>query len=666
MESIVKPFISAKENLPEITVKVVVLSIFLTIILGASNAYLALKIGTTISASIPAAIISMGILRWFKKYNVLENSMVQTAASSGEALVGGIAFTIPALLVLHIWTTFDYWQTVIIAFFGSMLGVILSVPLRRVLINDRHLPYPEGLAIGTVLKASGSADSSLKPLLKGGLAGGIIAFFQSGFELFSSSFVKIFTVGNSLFAFGVGFSPAVIAAGYIVGSTLAVTTCIGYLIAWGIALPILSHIIPNTQGLSPLDFSMFIWATKIRYIGVGVMLVAGVWTFIRLITPIYTGLRLSIRARKTLLYSGDSIIRTEKDLPMHWLLGILLLITIPMIFFFNNALNHFQSISFSSQFHVVAVLTATLICLIGGFMVAAICAYIVGLVGSTNTPISGITLCIAILSSSIFVLIFKPVIDFSNVKATLDICAYVIFIAGISAVIGGISNDTMQDMKSGQIIGSTPWKQQTMLILGSIVACFVVPLVFNLLFNAYGIAGVFPRPGMNPNQMLSAPQATAVATIVSGIVTHQLDWTFILMGIGLGSIFIIVDELLKKYAKGRLPVLGLGLAIYLPFDVTSGLVIGGFISYLVKRKVKKENLPIEVVHQKEQSSMMLSCGVVAGAAIMGVVLAIPFVILKSADALKVLPASWYSLSDILGVLAFLYVCHLIYRSMKKG
>ena len=658
-----KPFIPASQSLPEITVKAVILACLLTVVLGAANAYLALKIGTTVSASIPAAVISMAVLSWFRRANILENSIVQTAASSGEALVAGISFTLPALLTLHFWSTFDYWQTVAVAILGGTLGILFSIPLRRVLINDKTLPYPEGLAIATVLKASADKTLSLKPLLTGGAVGGFIAFMQSGFEIFSDSFATWWTNANAstLFTFGVGFSPAILAAGYIVGLYVAVASLVGFLIAWVIALPILSHEVVNT-GMSLAAYGMFIWKTKIRYIGVGTMLIGGLWTFLMLIKPLFVGMRSSVAHRKSIHLSGENLIRTERDIPLRWQMIMIAFLIIPLAFLLDKNLIA-TGLMLPHGVFVSAVTTGVIVCLIAGFITAAICAYVVGLVGSTNAPISGITLAILLITSLIYLVVFKNVLDFTDPAQLLHAAAYVIFITAIVATIGGISNDTMQDFKSGQLVGSTPWKQQIMLIVGVIAASFVIPEILKLLFNAYGMAGILPRADMDPTKMLAAPQATLMAAVVQGVFSHQLPWGLILTGVGIGAAAIIIDEFLKP-RNFRLPVLGIGLGIYLPYDITAALVLGGFLSHFAHRKAKKVHTA-EQYRLNNQNAIMLACGIVAGASLMGVILAIPFVIMQSSDALKIMPDSVTWLADILGAFSALWLLHWMYRTMTK-
>lgn len=652
------PLISAETKLPEFTIKGILLAIILTAVLGAANAYLGIKIGLTISASIPAAVISMGVLRWFKESNVLENSIVQTTASAGEALVAGIAFTVPALLALHYWHNFDYIQTVAIALIGGIFGVIFSVPLRRVMLADKTLRFPEGVAIANVLKVSANKDVSMKPLVIGSAVGSLISFAQSGIQIFSESVSGWVVEHNRIFGFGFGFSPAMLAAGYIVGVYVAISLIVGMIIAWVFCLPLLSHgFAYNPHEM--LDSVMTIWSTKIRYIGVGTMLIGGLWTFITLFKPMIKILVMHRQARKQKV--KPAIPRTEQDIPMRYLNILLVVMLIPLFIFFYHGIQQ-TNLVLSHAMHITASISATVICIVFGFILAAVSAYFAGLVGSSSSPISGVTLAIVLISSLYFYILFHTRINLHDAQMVVKASAYTILVAAIVATMGAISNDTMQDLKSGRMVGSTPWKQQVALIIGMVAAAFVIPEVLKLLFNAYGMAGVMPRPGMDPANMLSAPQATLMAAVAKGVFGGKLPWNLILIGVGIGAVAIFIDEMIK-HKNIRFPALAVGMGIYLPFDVTSAIALGGLISYFAKRKMKKA--PAHAIENNTQNATMLACGLVAGSALMGVILAIPFVILESSDALKIMPNNLVWLANVLGVVSLIALVYWIYRTATR-
>ena len=289
-------------------------------------------------------------------------------------------------------------------------------------------------------------------------------------------------------------------------------------------------------------------------------------------------------------------------------------------------------------------------------------AYFAGLVGSSSSPISGVTLAIVLISALYFYILFHTRINLHDAHMVVKASAYTILVAAIVATMGAISNDTMQDLKSGRIVGSTPWKQQVALIIGMVAAAFVIPEVLKLLFNAYGMAGVMPRPGMDPANMLSAPQATLMAAVAKGVFGGKLPWTLILIGVGVGVVAIVIDECIK-HKDLRFPALAVGMGIYLPFDVTSAIALGGLISYFAKRKTKKAHA--DVIESNTQNATMLACGLVAGSALMGVVLAIPFVILESSDALKIMPNSLMWLANLLGVISLIALVYWIYRTATR-
>lgn len=348
-----EPVISADTKLPEITIKAVIISIFLTILLAAANAYLGLKVGMTISASIPAAVASMGILRFFKQSNILENNIVQTAASSGEALTAGIIFTIPALIVLHAWMGFDYWTTVCIALFGGILGVFFSVPLRRALLHDKNLRFPEGTAIGNVLKASTKEEHTvLTHLLTGGGVGALISICQTGFKVLSDGAAYWFQAGGTIYGAGIGFAPALIGAGFIVGAQVGLSILFGVALGWFIGVPLLSSYygVPDANTLSASV--NILWEQHIRYVGVGVLLIGGIWALISLIKPLWVGIITSLDTLTHLKRGGGAIPRTERDIPINCTFWGILLCSIPIfvLFFFINPCTRRTHVRYTTYF----------------------------------------------------------------------------------------------------------------------------------------------------------------------------------------------------------------------------------------------------------------------------------------------------------------------------
>ncbi len=658
-----EPIIPASVSLPEITWRAVILGTLLTIILAAANAFLGLKVGTTVSASIPAAVISMGILRFFKNSNILENTMVQIMASVGEALTAGIAFILPALIILHVWDGFNYWQTVIVGLLGGYLGVIFTIPLRRALLQDKTLRYPEAVAIGNVLKASATREAGdLNSLIGGGFVGALIALFQSGFQILTDSFQYWAKIGSTVLGFGVGMSPALIAAGYIVGVNVAVSLLVGIAIGWLAGVPVLAYFYGAPDANTANQIAMDMWRSHIRYIGVGTMLVGGLWTLCTLFKPVLQSMMASVKSLREIRLGNKAVdIRTERDIPITYVLGATLVLLIPIFLLIACSIIP-DSFGLSHAFRYAISAFSTLYILVGGFVFCSVMAYFAGLIGSTNSPVSGLLVCALLVICLILLTCFGLQSELGTVVA---IGSMVIIGAALS-----ISNDTMQDLKVGQIVGATPWKQQAMLFLGVTVSAFVIPPILQLLYNAYGIGGVFPRPDMNPAQMLAAPQAGLMAVVAKGVFTNQLQWVMIGIGAGVAVICIIIDEYLKKNHGTRLPVLAVGVGIYLPLDSSVPVVIGGFLSHLIN--VRIDHLyPRGQADQEKKSNkhkhrgLLLCCGIVAGASLMGVILAIPFAIKQSSDALRLMPDQYMPLAGVLGLFVTFLLCAWIYRVVMK-
>lgn len=658
----------------EISFRALVLAILLAVILAAANAYLGLKVGLTISASIPAAILSMGILRFFKNSSILESNIVQTGASAGEALVAGTAFILPALIILHYWQHFDYWQTVIISLTGGILGIVFSIPLRRILLADPTLRFPEGTAIGQVLKISQDDTSgNFKELIQGGLLGAFVALFQSGFQIIADNLPLWFKIKNKfIFGFTFGFEPALLAAGYIVGIGVGLSTLVGVIIGWVIGIPIFSYLHPLTMATHQSAFSLAttIWQSSIRPIGVGTMLVGGLWTMVLLIKPIIKGVHSSFLSLKTIKESGyASLPKHERDIPINYNLIILGILILPLAYILFGFINH-PALGLTVNIQIVTLFIGIIFILVTGFFFSSLCGYFAGLIGSSQSPISGVSLSVLLFASLMLLAIFNWAPGFTHdTKHLLEGEGLAIIIGTLVSSSCAITNDTIQDLKAGQIVGATPWKQQIILIVGVIVSALILAPTLDLLFNAYGIGGISP-PGrhMDPAQMLSAPQATLMASLVAGAFKHNLPWNLISIGFVVAIFCIIIDRVLQRYGM-RLPVLAVGIGIYLPLDTSSGLILGGLASYFVERTLRKQrSIQFEKSADntaRQQRGLTFSCGLVAGACLMGVVLAIPFTLAQSTDVLRLMPKHLSLLAGLLGVLSTLGILGWVYRSVCK-
>lgn len=535
----VKPLYGDNDHLPEITIRALIIAIILAVILAASNAYLALKIGVTISASVPASIMAIGILRFFKNSNVLESNIIQTAASAGEGLAAATAFILPAMLLLHVWKGFPFFETSVIVVIGGLLGVLFSIPLRRVMLNLPALKFPEGTAIGNVLRASATGAANLKLLAWGGGIGSLVSLSQTGLKFLSDNLQLWTTAGSTVCGFGFGFSSASLAAGYIIGVEVAISLAVGLAIGWLVLIPILGAHFGVPQGMSAYDAVMSLWSQHLRFVGVGTMLVGGVWTLVRLIKPVLEGVAVSFKSlSKDGMKQGNK--RTEHDISIKWVLIGTVVFAVLLFFVLESVLAHINTIHIAAwKMHGINVITIVGV-LVLGFIVATICAYFTGLIGSTNNPLSGIIILVVLAFSSMYLLFFGTHIDAAHARS---VAAMVIIVSLAVATIGAISNENLQDLKAGQMVGATPWKQQVMLGVGVIVSAFVLGPVLNLLFNAYGMAGVFPHPGMNHANMLAAPQASLMAAVAKGVLTHNLQWDMVITGGLIAATIIVVDEI---------------------------------------------------------------------------------------------------------------------------
>ncbi len=649
--SVDEPLIPASVSLPELTLKVIIISILLAAILAAADAYLALKIGTTIAASIPASVLAMGILKFFKRSNVLESNMIQTAASAGEGVAAAMAFVLPALIITQIWKGFPYWQTVMITVLGGTLGVLFSVPLRRILFSIPALRFPEGTAIGNVLRVSTTGGKHLKFLGMGAGVGAGISFLQSGLKVIADEWEAWAYVGKTAFGFGIGFEPALIASGYIIGFQVGVSFLVGLIVGWVVILPSIGFIYGMPAASSAYESVMTIWSQQIRYVGVGVLLVGGIWTLLTLIKPVVHGFKESLIASKRSNLSARELPRTERDIPFTWIL-LLSLACIAIIFFATYKYFYHSGLNYSHGYLFFASLCAIVFIVVVGFLLSTLCGYFAGLIGSTNSPLSGMIIISILVLGGLFLLLFHT----GNLVEIGKLTALVLIITAIITAIPSISLENIQDLKSGQMVGATPWKQQVVLIIGIVASALVIAPVLNLLFNAYGMGGVFPRPGMDPSQMLAAPQANLMATITKGVLTRDINWAMVLTGAIVAVAGIIVDEILKKRGK-RLIVLGMGLAIYLPFLIPASIFIGTLISHIVKLRKKSK--------EESQSGILLACGLVAGSALMGVFLAIPFVIAGNANALAIVSDNFAPIATVIGIVVTIVWCYWLYRTAMK-
>jgi putative OPT family oligopeptide transporter len=641
-----------------INLRVIVLGIFLAILLAASSTYLALKVGILPSASIPAALLAMAILRLFRNGSIYEANLIQTAASAGEAVAGGIVFTIPALIIIGYWNYFPYFVNFAIACLGGLLGILFSIPLRKILINTPQLYFPEARAISEVLKLSQKQNFHINKMLMGTGLGACLEFAQTGLKVVAVSTEKWIVFGQSqIIGFGLGFAPALIGVGYLIGWNVGLSLLLGAMIAWGISLPLLSYFAPVGKTFI-LASSLTVYANDIHYIGLGAMLAAGLWTLLNLLHPFYLSLRLSLQGLFQPL--KNRLLPTEQDIPLNYLLAGLGLVMVSIYFLFDYLLPiHSLTFAFPQLFIIGSVLYVLVI----GFVFAALCGYFSGLVGVTASPGSAI-----VTSGLLFMaLILRGLLFFKGHELLssqlFNAAAMTIIIGAVVAGAACIANDNIQDLKVGHLIGAIPSQQQYMLILGVVIAALVIPYVMQLLFNVYGLTTVFPHAGMDPQQTLSAPPAAMMAGLTQGVFNHDLPWSRLAIGAAIMLVLILVN----KMTKINLSLLGVGMGIYLPLSSSTPLFIGSLFAYGVKLFLQKKinDRKASALDMQQHDAVLLSCGLVAGAALMDVLLAIPLSITGNTHLFAILPISWQAFANFLGFASLLILGFCFYSAIKK-
>ncbi len=636
-----KPYIGSDKKLPETTFKAVILGILLAIFLGAANAYLGLFAGMTVSASIPAAVISMAIFRLFKKQNILENNAVQTAASAGESLAAGVIFTFPALVLMGYWTEFNYIETFSIAICGGIMGVLFTIPLRTALIVKQKLKFPEGIATSEVLKSGEKAEKATKYLLYGGLAGLAIKLIDSGLKLWESVLDKAALLGDKVYLyFGMNLSPALIGVGYIVGVRIALLVFLGGVISWWIGIPLyISFSDTVNLNTDPVTLGYELWSSQIRFLGVGAMVVGGIWALVNMRKAISSAIAQGIDAVKR-KSSENSFQRTELSLPMNYvLLGIVLLV-IPITIIYMNETDMFG----------ISTLMAVLM-VIFGFLFSAVAAYMGGLVGSSNNPISGVTIATILTTALILLLLLGT----GSAKGP----AAAILIGAVVCCAASIGGDNMQDLKAGYLLGSTPKRQQIMQIIGVVSAALVLPLVLNLLNKAYGIGPATPS---HPDS-LTAPQATLMKSMAQGVFGAGLPWNMVFIGMGLGIAIIVLDKFQEaRNASFRIPVLAVAVGLYLPFELDSAIMLGGLVAWIGNKVAKKKHHVIKKDDAPNKAGVLFSSGLITGEAIIGIFLAIPIVLFENPNFMAVFkhPGTSYP-----GVVVILLIAYFLYRIVIK-
>ena len=594
----------------ELTLRAIILGILFSILLSSANAYLGLFAGMTVSASIPAAIMSISIMRFYKNSSILEHNLVQTSASAGESLAAGVIFTFPALVLMGYWTEFNYFEVTKIALIGGILGAIFTIPLRKTLIIEQKLKFPEGIATSKILKSVENKKLG-QTILYSTIIGAFIKYSQQALGLWNSSIEYIFRFRTSIFGMACDLSPALIGVGYIVGINVGTLVLMGGIISWIIAIPIYTSIEATSGNIN--DIAWDVWNSKIRFLGVGAMLIGGLWSIIRLLKPITKGLMDS-------LSKGNNDLSTNKDIPLKIILGLLCILFFPLLHIYLNIFNDLL-------FSIVISFTILVI----AFLFSAIAAYMAGIVGSSNNPISGITIS-TILISSLF-------INYMGFISQEGMIASILF-GSIICCASAISGDNMQDLKTGYLIGATPWKQQVMQIIGTVASALTITFVLNVLHSAYTIG----------SDSLPAPQANLMKTVVEGVFNKTLPWNWIIMGVFIGIIIISIDIIQeKRKSTFRFPVLAVAVGIYLPIGLSVPIFLGSLISHITMKK-------------NHERGTIFASGLITGEAIMGILIAIPIFLTGISNWWK--PILQFQ-SNLIGILLFIIILALLYLTSNQ-
>ncbi len=654
-------------SVKELTWRGLVLACVLTVLFTAANVYLGLKVGMTFATSIPAAVISMAILRTFRDSNILENNIVQTIASSAGT-ISAVVFILPALVMIGFWKGFPFWQTFLLCSIGGVLGVMFTIPLRRALVVDSDLPYPEGTAAAETLKVGSrqregtqaNIGSPIADITIGTVLSFLFGLFSSGFKLLSDGISYYGKLGNIYTGTGFQLSFALIGAGYLIGIRVAIALLIGTVISWVFAVPILAgHLLAHSQTAS--DYVMSIWATKVRYIGAGTIGISALWAILVLLKPVYLGFKSSLASMRKYSQGGASAVPLhERDIPIVWVLVISLFLGLPLMALFGKFIADYN-VNYNAGFVIALVVSCAFVALLMGFLVAAVSGYMAGLVGSSNSPISGIGILAIIVVSLFLSYIFNNVTTVDHVVHTKFIIALAIFTTSAIFSAACISNDNLQDLNTGHLVGATPWKQQIALIFGVVVGSLVLTPVLNILYHAYGFVGALPDPGMDPKHALSAPQATLMIAIAKGIISHHMHWNMILLGVVIGIVFLLLNGMILNRKALHLSVLSIGIAIYLPPEINIPLILGGILNYIVKRRLKKGKSRVYT----ERCGTLFASGLIVGSSIFGIVLAVLIGIVENQSPLALVGNHFVATANILGVVVFALICIYFVRYVLK-
>lgn len=639
----------------ELTLRGLVLGIAITLLFTAANVYLGLKVGLTFASSIPAAVISMAVLSFFSGSNIRENNIVQTTASAAGALAA-IIFVLPGLVIIGWWTRFPFWESLLACASGGTLGVLFTIPLRRALVVSSDLPYPEGVAAAEVLKVgsglhgtdsrqTATAREGLVAIVTGSLASAGLALLVAT-RVAASDLQSYFRIGpQSASGYDLAFSLALIGAGHLVGLQVGIAMLTGLVLAWGAALPILTALFPQPAA-TPEAHVMSLWTSQVRFIGAGAMAVAAIWTLLRLAGPLISGFARTAAAARNISRTGPD--QTDRDLSGKSIIAVTVIcLVLIAALIWNFAQTGLQSSA------VALTLAAVPFVVIVGFFVAAICGYMAGLIGSSNSPVSGVGILAVVLCAALMLAIAPAAQDGPALPAIALFVTTIVF--GVAVT----SNDNLQDLKTGQLVGAAPWRQQVALIVGIMAGAVVIPPILNLLAEAYGFAGA-PHTATIAAKPLPAPQASLISTLALGVIGRRLDWTMIGIGAALGAVIVGVDAFVGARKWFRLPPLAVGMGIYLPMSATLPVMLGALIGWWFNRRAERTADPGRTQHL----GVLVASGMIVGESLFGVLLA-GLIVALGTDAPLALIGPDFAGAEPIGFAAFAALIGLLYGWMLR-
>ena len=656
----------------ELTVRGLIIGIIITLVFTAANVYFGLKAGLTFSTSIPAAVISMAILRGFRDATVQENNIVQTVASAAGTL-SSIIFVLPGLIMIGWWTGFPFWISFLICALGGILGVMYSIPLRRALVTNSDLPYPEGVACAEVLKVGSSSDkehaadvehgrAGLLAVLWGSIVAAIFAIVVAT-QIFAADVAKTFRIGNRSGVSGFDFSLsfALLAIGHLCGIAVGIAMLVGAIIGWGWGVPHYSQMAaemvsagaqipkPVADALSSGEagrIAAATWSNYVRFLGAGTIGISAIWTLLKLVQPVASGLAgamAAARARKA--GRADTLPITERDIPI----GLVGIVTLVCMLPIAWVLGYFANTSGLGD-HLLALTSGGVFyVLLMSFFVSAVCGYMAGLIGSSNSPLSGIGILVVIGAA----LMLKP---YASPELGKALTAFALFTTAVIFNVAAIANNNLQDLKTGQLVDATPWKQQVALIIGVIAGAFVIPPVLDLVNQAYGFVGA-PGAELRPNP-LPAPQAGLISSLGQGVLARNIDWNLIFIGALIGVAIIALNEILSRTTKRfSIPPLAVGLGIYLPTQSTLMIVVGTIVGWFFDRRADRTARP----EATKQLGVLLASGLIVGESIIGVVISAIVVFSGKAAPLALVGPGFETAGIVLGGIAFAVIGFALYR-----